>query len=225
MSEPIPLAMDEASVARLKTAIARIMNFRVIGPGGKASVTNEGITIFLKDTIGDDVTDGINVVMLRAAGDGGDGWYKWDEAEWVDATPAWTILAGGKTSEDYGEIYDISGHAGPVWGDAVLMVTMFDSEAAPINLFFTTPRTFFPVLVTKTSGVSGSKTAKCEYVYTVTDMNGTELGAGMTPGKERTLIGAYVAIGDGSVGMGYYDLAGDFALWDANEVPLTEACT
>ena len=85
----------------------------------------------------------------------------------------------------------------------------------------------FPVLVRKDGGVEGSKTTRCTFTYTVWDISGKELGTGMSPMKNRTLLGRYVppTIGDfNTIGTGYYHPDGRFFLYDANEVQGTNAC-
>jgi hypothetical protein len=89
----------------------------------------------------------------------------------------------------------------------------------------------FPVLVRKDGGVEGSKTTRCTFTYTVWDMSGDGkqaglLGEKLSPMKNRTLLGRYVAPTRGDynlVGLGY-NHDGKFFLWDANEVQGTAAC-
>lgn len=75
----------------------------------------------------------------------------------------------------------------------------------------------FPVLVTKDAGSAGTYAADCSFTYTVTDIAGNSLGTGMTPIKPRITGTPYSQPADGSYGMGFYDDAGDFQLYEAVE--------
>jgi len=84
---------------------------------------------------------------------------------------------------------------------------------------------FFPVLVTMDGGAAGDKTTQCTYTYAATTLDGlVALGAGLTPKKTRPSVGKLAAPPNGSVGVGYYDLANNFALYDANETLAPKAC-
>jgi len=81
-----------------------------------------------------------------------------------------------------------------------------------------------PVLVWRDGGTTdGSKTAQCDRTYVAKSLDGAvTLGTGLTPKTRRRTYGQYVTPptdGDGVEGLGYYELDGTFALYDANEVP------
>jgi len=79
---------------------------------------------------------------------------------------------------------------------------------------------FFPVKIIPTAtGTYGSDSTACTKTYDVTDANGQSLGTSMTPQKLRPSPGQIKIIPTDSIGLGYYDIAGTFFLWDANEVP------
>ncbi|HUX16382.1 MAG TPA: hypothetical protein VMW52_07895 [Phycisphaerae bacterium] len=82
----------------------------------------------------------------------------------------------------------------------------------------------FAVKVWKTGGDEGDKTNPCTFVYTVKDVDDHELGTGMTPEKNRPAIGKFTAPDDEDYGLGFYDSAGTFHLYDANEVRKPKAC-
>ena len=93
----------------------------------------------------------------------------------------------------------------------------------------------FAVLVWQDGGATdGTAAAQCDRTYdvrtidaTAHDTGGIELGTGMTPLKVRPTTGKMLvaaAAGAGVVGLGYYDDANAFALYDANESLDTDAC-
>lgn len=82
---------------------------------------------------------------------------------------------------------------------------------------------FFPVRVTKTGGVTGSKTVQCTWTYTVESFSGQELGTTMTPLRRRPAKGAISEPDDDTVAIGCY-VDGTFELYDANEVYEIEVC-
>lgn len=81
------------------------------------------------------------------------------------------------------------------------------------------PAVFFPVLVTKNAGSAGTDTTACTFTYNVTDLNGTGLGNSMTPAKARGAGGVVATVAAGAYGVGFYNAAGAFVLWDAGETP------
>lgn len=87
------------------------------------------------------------------------------------------------------------------------------------------PPALFPVQIDQTGGSAGDTTTQCSFTYTVRDLQGYQLGTGMTPLKRRPTIGKMSAV-DPSYGwgVGFYDTDGTFKLWDANETLATAAC-
>lgn len=94
----------------------------------------------------------------------------------------------------------------------------------------------FAVLVWRDGGTTdGDQSSQCDRTYTVRTLGATgpssggrELGTGMTPKKVRPSIGKMVTpstSGAGVEGLGYYDASGSFALYDANEILDTGACS
>lgn len=95
---------------------------------------------------------------------------------------------------------------------------------------------FFPVLVWQDGGTTdGSKTAACDRTYqartidATSESTGTLLGTGLPPLKDRWagnygLMNCPASTGTGRYGVGFYNAAGTFCLWDANEVLDTGAC-
>ncbi len=82
---------------------------------------------------------------------------------------------------------------------------------------------FFPVRVTKTGGVTGSKTVQCSWTYTVESLSGQELGTVMTPLRRRPAKGAISNPAADTIAIGCY-VNGEFQLYDANEVYEIEVC-
>lgn len=87
-----------------------------------------------------------------------------------------------------------------------------------------TRRDTFAVLVTQTGGSSGGTASACTFTYDVTDLAGVSLGTAMTPARPRPTIGKMKAPSAGAYGIGFFDEAGDFVLWDPGEVPDPEVC-
>jgi hypothetical protein len=89
---------------------------------------------------------------------------------------------------------------------------------------------FFPVKVTTDGGSAGGKTTRCTFTYTVTTLDGEELGKLMTPERNRMEIGKYVntlwpPVEMSTTGVGYYYPEGTFVLYCANEVPASAPCS
>jgi hypothetical protein len=80
------------------------------------------------------------------------------------------------------------------------------------------------VLCTLDGGSAGSQTQTCSWTYTVHTLEGVLLGQQMTPQKRRPDNMPFTPTPDETVGTGYYDLDGEFILFDANETFATEAC-
>lgn len=79
----------------------------------------------------------------------------------------------------------------------------------------------FPVTVSQTGGSAGTDAAKCSFTYTATDLDGNQLGTVMSPTWARPALGAMVAA---TKGVGYYDAAGAFVLYQVDEVPDVVSC-
>jgi len=78
----------------------------------------------------------------------------------------------------------------------------------------------FPVLVTPTAGGTyGSNSTACNKTYDVTDLNYVSLGTAKTPKRPRPQPGEIKIVGDGAVGIAYYDENRNIVLYDAGEVP------
>ncbi len=93
----------------------------------------------------------------------------------------------------------------------------------------------FAVLVWQDGGATdGTAAAQCDRTYkvrtidaTAHDTGGVLLDTGMTPNRVRPTTGKLLvpgAAGAGVIGLGFYDSAGDFVLYDANESLDTSAC-
>lgn len=79
----------------------------------------------------------------------------------------------------------------------------------------------FVVDVEQTGGSAGNASTQCSFTYTVTIAEtGEVLGTGMTPQKQRPLVGKMTA---GLLGSGYYS-GGTFYLYEVDEVPTKVAC-
>ena len=82
------------------------------------------------------------------------------------------------------------------------------------------PYCLFAVLCTRVGGAAGSDAATCTFNYDVTDLGGSALGGTMNPAKARIPLTAYTYPAPASLGVGYYNLAGTFCLYEvAGEVP------
>lgn len=86
------------------------------------------------------------------------------------------------------------------------------------------PPAMFPVTLAKDGGSAGDLTTQCSWTYTVTDLQGYQIGTTMTPLKLRPSVGKLVQPADGSHGVAFYAADGTFKLWDANEVPDVGSC-
>jgi hypothetical protein len=86
------------------------------------------------------------------------------------------------------------------------------------------PQIMFAVRVTIDGGSAGSASTTCSWTYTVTMDSGYLLGEEMSPEKCRLPNVPYVTTPDDSWGAGFFDKAGVFVLWDANECPQVEEC-
>lgn len=98
------------------------------------------------------------------------------------------------------------------------------------------PAVIFAVKVWWDGGgtTDGDSSNKCDRTYLVKTLDsldpivgGVELGTGMEPQKRRPFYGPLDVVpsdGTGQVGLGYYDMSGDFQLYDANETLQTGAC-
>jgi len=120
----------------------------------------------------------------------------------------------------------VGSHTLPV-GTPVRVSTITDAQPSHVQRYIfrqTLTPVLFPVKVTKTAGDPGDDETTCSYIYTVTTMGGTELGVEMTPVKRRPLVGAMSPPDDSEYGLAFFDEAGVFKLFDANEVIDTEAC-
>lgn len=122
--------------------------------------------------------------------------------------------------------------AGDVWNDLVeavewikkLRVTApleyHDTPGGPLISGGGGPARIFPVNLVSDGGDSGDETGPATWTYTVSTLSGSELGTTMSP--QKRLPGALNA---GSFGLGYYNEAGTFVLWDTNETVQTTECT
>lgn len=82
----------------------------------------------------------------------------------------------------------------------------------------------FAVRVTIDGGAAGSASTTCSWTYTVNLDSGYVLGEEMTPQKCRLPNVPYETTPDDTWGAGFFDKAGEFVLWDANECPQVEEC-
>ena len=89
----------------------------------------------------------------------------------------------------------------------------------------------FDVRVWRDGGTtSGDGTTQCDRMYTAKEVDAAEgdedalvYGTALTPAKFRPGVGELLVpatTGDGEIGSGMWDVAGEFVLWDANERPL-----
>jgi len=133
------------------------------------------------------------------------------------AAASFGVPAVPDRDENYSFVYDLTN--GYLWKP---------TEKAPL----------FAVKVWQDGGsTDGDATNECDRTYTVRtieatapDTGGRLLGTGLAPQKRRWVTnhyGAYncpASTGTGVVGLGYYDAADTFRLFDANETPDTSAC-
>lgn len=109
----------------------------------------------------------------------------------------------------------------------VILFRFFDdgTKSIPRYIFWTRrdSNELFPVDVSQTGGSGGNKTTKTSYTYTATDaITAVELGTVLSPVfNTRTATGAHVAA---TKGTGYFDEAGNFVLYQINEVPDVGEC-
>lgn len=119
-----------------------------------------------------------------------------------------------------------SSHLLPV-GQYVHVFRIIIDRGTPVELFYFESGGiggFFPVLVTKTGGSDGTSSSTASWTYGVTDQAANSLGTALPQIRPRP-NGKMTYQSAGSIGVGYYTTAGAFALWDAGEVPTTDACT
>lgn len=86
------------------------------------------------------------------------------------------------------------------------------------------PQTLFAVRVYIDGGTAGTASTTCSWTYTVKRDSGHVFGTSMTPQRRRFPNTPYTTTPDGAWGAGFFDKTGTFVLWDANELPATEAC-
>lgn len=98
------------------------------------------------------------------------------------------------------------------------------SEAYPDLLGWFTPNPHFAVKCTKDGGSAGSDSTTCSWTYTVKALDGTVLGAAISPTKYRLPNHEYVDLPADSIGAAYFDETGTLRLWDAGEIPASEDC-
>lgn len=79
----------------------------------------------------------------------------------------------------------------------------------------------FAVNVSQVGGSAGNASAACSFTYNVTDLDSVLLASGVSPTWNRTSAGKMVAATHGT---GYYDSAGDFVLYQVDEVPDVASC-
>ena len=83
----------------------------------------------------------------------------------------------------------------------------------------------FPVKCYQIGGDAGGPATQCSFTYTATTCDtSTILGNGLTPSKNRPVQGVMDPCAAGDYGLGFYDCAGAFVLYDANETLASEAC-
>ena len=75
--------------------------------------------------------------------------------------------------------------------------------------------TLFPVTVSQTGGVAGNKTTQCTFTYTVTDLDGNQLGTAIAPAMQRPALGAMTAA---TKGIAYMNEGAVVLQW-CDEVP------
>jgi hypothetical protein len=73
----------------------------------------------------------------------------------------------------------------------------------------------FPVSVVGDGGAAGNGTTACSFTYTVTDLQGTEMGAALSPAWARPAIGKMI---EATHGTGYWG-PGGFVLFQVDELP------
>jgi len=136
----------------------------------------------------------------------------------VDASPAvtWTET-----------IIEVNGRQGIPTGTRIEM-TLIGTDGSG-NEWFSFANidvaTMFAVNLTKDGGTDGDSTTQASYTYTAKSLNdAVTYGTSLTPKKQRPAVGT-VTSGDGLIGLGYFDDAGNFQLYDANEVKTWEVCS
>jgi hypothetical protein len=78
----------------------------------------------------------------------------------------------------------------------------------------------FPVLIAKDGGADGTSSARATWVYTVNNVEGTQLGTGVAVVRARPLgkLKYGNEIASPAFGAAFYNSAGQLKLWDAGEV-------
>lgn len=86
------------------------------------------------------------------------------------------------------------------------------------------PNPTFAVKCSIDGGSGGSASTTCSFTYTVTTLSGRTLGEEMTPQQRRHENVPYTTTPNEAIGVAYFDEAGTFRLWSANELPALEDC-
>jgi hypothetical protein len=73
-------------------------------------------------------------------------------------------------------------------------------------------------------GTAGSLNSTCSWTYTVRTLDDVLIATSKTPQRRRLLNTPYTPTPSGAIGCGYFNLDGEFILYDANETPQTQAC-
>jgi hypothetical protein len=83
----------------------------------------------------------------------------------------------------------------------------------------------FPVLIAKDGGADGTSSTRATWVYTVKNIDGTELATSVPVVKARPLGTIHYGneIASPAYGQAFYNSAGTLLLWDAGEIPALTA--
>lgn len=151
---------------------------------------------------------------------------------WKKVTPVDGELTDTDPLIDSGGLYtarDINGCSGLPAGTRVeVKFAGYDSTAEgddkpPVYLFCfdRMPGELFVVNLSMDGGAAGDGSGPATWTYTVTSLDGVELGTAMSPQRPRDSFGEREEAGKGT---GYYDASGTFKLAEAWETIPVEPC-
>jgi hypothetical protein len=96
----------------------------------------------------------------------------------------------------------------------------YDSDPVVWREIIYQPGDLFRVNLTQTGGANGTTSAAPTYTYTATDLNGLQLGTGLSP-EFRYMFGTHAVA---TIGTGYFNSTGTFVHCQAFELKTTAVC-